>query len=307
MASPSNPITPEKIDLGRKLYYDTRLSINHDLSCNSCHDLAQYGIDPRPPHSVSKGHKDQTGDRNSPTVYTAAGHFRQFWDGRAADVEEQAKGPVLNPIEMAMPDEDYVLKVLKSIPGYVDLFKKAFPNDAQPITYDNYAKAVGAFERKLVTPAPWDKFIAGDDSALTDAQKQGFNTFVKVGCMTCHMGPYIGGMMYQKTGLIKPWPSQKDLGRFAVTKDEKDKMMFKVPTLRNILKTGPYIHDGSISDIREVIKLMATHQLGKDLTDEQVDQIVAWFESLTGEIPTDYIAKPELPASGPDTPKPSGT
>lgn len=217
MKSESNPISDEKIELGRMLFYDKRLSKNQDISCNSCHLLDKFGVDGK---QFSTGHKNQKGGRNAPTVYNAGLHIAQFWDGRAKDLEEQAKGPVLNPIEMAMPDEKYVLTVLKSISGYVEAFKKTFPDDADPVSYDNMAKAIGAFERKLVTPGRYDKFLAGDDDALTVEEKQGLQKFVQTGCIQCHMGPAVGGALFQKLGLIKPWPNLKDEGRYEATKNE---------------------------------------------------------------------------------------
>ncbi len=304
MAAEGRELTDEKINLGRMLYFDKRLSKNQDISCNSCHMLDKFGVDNEP---TSKGHKEQRGSRNSPTVYNAAAHVAQFWDGRAKDVEEQAKGPVLNPVEMAMPSDKAVVKVLKSIPGYADAFKAAFPNDKDPITYDNMAVAIGAFERKLVTPSKWDAFLAGDESALTDAEKKGFGEFATAGCPTCHSGAFVGGHMFQKLGLVKPWPNDKDQGRFEVTKNDADKMMFKVPSLRNVTKTAPYFHDGSVADLGEAVKMMAEYQLGKELSKEQIDSIVAFLGSLTGELPTDYIAEPTLPESGPKTPKPDPT
>lgn len=304
MAAEGRELTDAKIDLGRMLYHDTRLSKNHDISCNSCHQLDKYGVDNEP---TSPGHKKQLGGRNSPTVYNAAGHIAQFWDGRAADIEEQAKGPILNPVEMAMPGEAQVLETLRSMPGYVDAFQKAFPGVEDPISYDNFAVAVGAFERKLVTPGRWDAFLGGKSDALTDAEKQGLKDFVAAGCTTCHSGPYMGGQMYQKVGLVEPWPNQKDQGRFEVTGKDADKMMFKVPSLRNIAKTGPYFHDGSVADLGEAVKLMAKHQLGQKLDDKTTASIVTFLEALTGELPTAYIAKPELPASTDKTPKPDPT
>jgi cytochrome c peroxidase len=286
------------IDLGRKLYYDTRLSKNHDISCNSCHQLDNFGVDSEP---TSPGHKGQRGGRNSPTSYNAALHLTQFWDGRAADVEAQAKGPVLNPIEMAMPDEATVVAVLESIPGYVEDFEKAYPG--QPISYDNMAAAIGAFERGLVTPGPFDRYLAGDVDALTPAQVEGLDTFVATGCTTCHMGTGVGGGMYQKLGLVEAYPS-KDQGRFEATGNEADRLMFKVPSLRNIAKTGPYFHDGSVATLDEAVTIMAKHQLGKQLTPKETKSIVTFLEALTGEVPTQYVAKPELPASGPKTPAP---
>lgn len=301
MTSKTNAITDAKVALGRRLYYDKRFSKNHDVSCNSCHALDKYGVDGK---SVSDGHKKQHGTRNAPTVYNAAGHFVQFWDGRAPDVEEQAKGPVMNPVEMAMPDDKRVLRTLESMPEYVAAFKRAFPDDAKPVSFDNFGKAVGAFERKLVTPSRWDRFLGGDDKALTDKEKTGFNTFIATGCQMCHTGAYVGGSMFQKAGLIKPWPNQKDQGRFEVTKKDEDRMMFKVPSLRNIARTGPYFHDGSVKTLDDAVRMMALHQLGKTPSDADVQNIVAWLGSLTGEIPKDYVAEPALPASTPTTPKP---
>ncbi|HHQ13669.1 MAG TPA: cytochrome-c peroxidase [Chromatiales bacterium] len=301
MTSDSNPMTPAKVELGRMLYYDMRLSKNHDVACNSCHLLDQYGVDGKP---VSTGHRQQKGNRNAPTVYNAAGHFVQFWDGRAADVEEQAKGPVLNPVEMAMPDEASVVAVLKSIPGYVEAFSAAYPDEADPVTYDNMARAIGAFERGLVTPGRWDRFLAGDRSALTAAEQDGLATFMEVGCYTCHSGTYVGGMMLQKLGLMKPWPKDNDLGRYEVTGKEYDKFFFKVPSLRNVAETAPYFHDGSVKSLQQAVRLMGEYQLGKTLNDEQVDSIVTFLKSLTGTVPADYVAKPALPASGPNTPPP---
>ncbi len=299
-AASQDPAAAARITLGRMLYYDTRLSRDHAISCNSCHDLASYGVDGEP---TSSGFKGQRGSRNSPTTYNASLHIAQFWDGRAADVEEQAKGPVLNPVEMAMPDGAAVVKVLKSIPGYLPAFQAAFPGEADPVTYDNAAAAIGAFERGLVTPSPFDAFLAGDAKALSAEQRQGLDTFMHTGCGTCHSGVGIGGGMYQKIGLVQPFDTS-DPGRAAVTGSDADKFMFKVPSLRNITETGPYFHDGEVGTLDEAISLMATHQLGKTLTTAQVREIAAFLGSLKGPLPAGYIAKPELPASGPDTPRP---
>ena len=172
-----------QVTLGRMLYYDTRLSKSQTIACNSCHDLSRYGVDGAP---TSEGFKGQHGDRNSPTVYNAAAHFVQFWDGRAPDVEAQAKGPILNPVEMAMPSEQAVIAVLESMPEYVAAFEKAFPKDKKPVTYDNMASAIGTFERGLLTPSRWDKFLTGDEAALTAEEQAGFHTFVSAGCPACH-------------------------------------------------------------------------------------------------------------------------
>lgn len=303
MASADNSITDDKVNLGRILYYDPRLSANQKISCNTCHPLDAYGAESA---AVSTGFKHQKGSRNAPTVYNAAGHFVQFWDGRAPTVEEQAKGPITNPIEMAMPDHSAAVQVIKSMPEYVALFQKAFPKDAAPVTYNNMALAIGAFERGLVTPSKWDAFLNGKNSALTEAQKEGFNTFAATGCQWCHAGAYVGGASYQKLGVVKPWPNQTDQGVYQLTKDDNDRMVFKVPSLRNIKKTGPYFHDGSIAKLDDAIRNMAVHQRGVNLTDAQVKSIEAWMDSLTGEIPTSYVRAPELPKSTPETPQPVG-
>lgn len=279
--SADNPITDDKVRLGRLLYLDTRLSLANDISCNTCHDLEKFGVDNDP---VSAGHKGQKGNRNSPTVYNAAIHSSQFWDGRAKDVEEQALGPILNPVEMAMPGEKEVVERLKGVPEYVSLFNKAFPSEKDPVSYKNVGKAIGAFERTLLTPSRFDKFLRGDESALTDAEKKGLDTFVAVGCTTCHFGTPVGGLLSQKLGLVKPYPTE-DLGRFEVTKNEGDKYFFKVPSLRNIEKTGPYFHDGTVESLEDAVKLMGAHQLGRKLSEEQTQEIITFLKSLTGEVP----------------------
>ncbi len=300
VANEANPRSDAKVDLGRMLYYDARLSKNHDVSCNSCHMLDAFGVDGEP---TSPGHRGQRGDRNSPSVYNAALHVAQFWDGRAPDVEAQAGGPVLNPIEMAMPSEEAVLALLGSIPGYVDAFAAAYPGEEAPMTYANMAGAIGSFERALLTPGPLDAFLDGDASALTEAQQRGLDTFLTVGCNSCHNGPAVGGTMYRKLGFIFPYETE-DPGRENVTGNAADRHVFKVPSLRNIAETGPYLHDGSIETLPEMVRIMGKHQIGIDLSDEQVADIVTFLEALTGRVDEAYVAKPELPASGPDTPAP---
>lgn len=292
---------PAQVSLGRMLYYETRLSRDQKISCNTCHQLDKYGVDGEP---TSEGFKKQHGDRNSPTVYNAAAHFAQFWDGRAADVEAQAKGPVLNPVEMALASDKQAVAVLKSMPEYVAAFKQAFPGQKDPITFDNMAVAIGAFERKLITPARWDKFLKGDQAALTPEEKAGFNTFTAAGCSTCHAGALLGGNLYQKIGVVKPYPDAADPGRFKVTKNDADKMVFKVPSLRNIEKTGPYFHDGKVSTLDQAVTQMADYQLGKKLSDAEVQSIITWMKSLTGDLPVDYIKEPALPKSTAKTPPP---
>lgn len=295
MRGPGAAPTTEQVALGRALFYETRLSNGHDVSCNSCHALNGYGADGR---RVSFGHRGQTGSRNAPTVYNAAGHVAQFWDGRASTIEAQAKGPILNPAEMGMPDSGAVLAHMRETPAYVAAFRAAFPGERQPITYDNVGRAIGAFERGLVTPARWDRFLAGDSTALTPEEQRGAATFVRVGCAGCHNGAYVGGGSFQKLGLVRPWPSHADSGRFTVTHQPGDLYAFKVPSLRNVVMTGPYFHDGSVASLDSAIRLMGRHQLGAELTDTQIRSIHAWLGALTGTLPEGYIAEPPLPKGG---------
>jgi cytochrome c peroxidase len=271
--------TPARIELGKQLYFDNRLSVNDSQSCNTCHDLTGHkaGVDNEP---TSLGALGKRGDRNSPTTLNAGFHFAQFWDGRAKDLKEQAKGPILNPVEMAMPNEAAVEKKLRGIPEYRELFAKAFPGQSEPITYDNLAEAIAAFERTLITRDRFDDFLKGDDRALTAQELKGLDLFLTVGCTTCHNGPVIGGNSYQKVGLIHPYETP-DLGRFTVTKEEGDEYKFKVPSLRNVALTGPYFHNGKETNLKDVVIKMAYIQLDRQLTAEEADAIVAWLRSLT--------------------------
>ncbi len=294
--------TEARVQLGRMLYYDTRLSRSQTVSCNSCHDLEKYGVDGA---ATSLGFKQQHGSRNSPTVYNAAVHFVQFWDGRAPDVEAQAKGPVMNPVEMAMPDEAAVVAVLDSMPEYVAAFQKAFPDDKKPVTFDNMATAIGTFERGLLTPSRWDKYLKGDTTALSAQEQAGFHEFAAAGCGTCHAGALLGGNLYQRIGMMKPYPDASDPGRFNITRIESDRMVFKVPSLRNVAKTAPYFHNGKVGTLDQAVTQMADYQLDKELTPAQVSSIVTFLNALTGDLPAQYIQKPELPKSTAKTPKPS--
>jgi cytochrome c peroxidase len=292
----------ERVRLGKMLYFEKRVSKSHQLSCNSCHDLARFGVDNEP---TSPGHKGQRGGRNSPTTLNAALHVAQFWDGRAKDVEEQAKGPVLNPIEMAMTDDKAVVATLRSIPDYVALFQKAFPGEDDPLTYDNFGRAVGAFERRLVTPSRFDRYLKGETSSLSAEELAGAQKFAETGCTACHAGPALGGSSFMKVGLLRAWEGLKDVGRFEVTKEEADRFVFKVPSLRNVEKTAPYFHDGSEPTLEGAVKKMAAWQLGKDLSDEDASSITTFLKTLTGELPQDLAAAPELPPSTDKTPKPA--
>jgi cytochrome c peroxidase len=290
MPAVDDPTTPARVVLGRMLYYDARLSIDYTVSCNSCHPLDAYGVDHRP---TSLGVKGQTGSRNAPTVYNAAGHLAQFWDGRAPTVEEQAKGPILNPVEMGMPDAALVIDRLAAAPEYRAAFAAAFPGEAEPVTYDNVGRAIGAFERGLVTPSRWDAFLGGDRGALTPAEQDGLATFVALNCTACHRGPYVGGEMFQTAGLVEPWPEQSDSGRYGVTQRRGDMLAFKVPSLRNIERTAPYFHNGRVATLDEAVRRMARYQLGRELRDAEIGAVVAWLRSLTGTIPQSYIAPPQ--------------
>ncbi len=287
---PRSALETLQIELGRTLYHEKRLSRDNSISCNSCHDTQGYGVDGK---QFSEGfHKHLTG-RNSPTSFNAFMHIAQFWDGRAPTVEEQAKGPILAAGEMAMPSAEAVVAKLNGIDGYRELFAAAFPNSSPPITYDNVGRAIGAYERLFVTPGRFDQLLAGKQSALNGQEKEGLRKFAANGCTTCHVGPLVGGTLYQKLGLVKPWPNQKDQGRYDLTKQETDRMMFKVPSLRNIEKTGPYFHDGSAATLEQAIEMMAWHQLGLKISSADVADIKAFLESLTGELDPQVAAAPE--------------
>ncbi|QDE85134.1 cytochrome-c peroxidase [Myxococcus xanthus] len=301
-APPPPEDTDAQVTLGRMLYFEPRLSKNHDVSCNTCHGLTTFGVDNK---ALSDGHKGLKGTRNSPTVYNAGGHIAQFWDGRVDTLEAQATGPILNPVEMAMPDEKRVVATLTSIPEYTKRFREAFPGDKKPVTMANAARAIAAFERKLVTTSRFDSFVGGKHDALTEQEQRGLQLFATTGCTTCHNGPAVGGTSFQKLGLIEDYPGLKDAGRFDATKNEDDRGKFRVPTLLNVDKTGPYLHDGSVVELPQMVRLMAKHQLARTLTDPEVDDLVAFLKSLTGELPpAEFIAPPQLPPSTAKTPKP---
>lgn len=287
-ATDERPIDAKRVALGRQLYFDTRLSKDDTISCNSCHQLARYGVDGEP---TSPGVGGTRGGRNSPTVYNAALHFRQFWDGREPDVEAQAVGPILNPVEMAMPDGDAVVAKIGAIEGYKTSFDEVFEDG---LTYTNIGVAIGAFERTLITPSPFDAWLGGDESALSKTELAGLGLFIDTGCASCHSGNLLGGNMYQKLGVVNAWEDD-DMGRMEVTKNEADKQMFKVPSLRNIEKTGPYFHDGSVDDLAVAIQKMAHHQLGKELDAANTERIQAFLHTLTGKLDPEKVAPPTLP------------
>ena len=293
-----NPGNPAKIQLGKMLYFDTRLSKSGVFSCNSCHNLATAGVDNEP---LSTGHKWQAGGRNAPTVLNAALHISQFWDGRAEDVEEQAMMPIMNPVEMAA-DPDLVVQRLESIPEYVALFEKAFAGSEKPLTFENAAKAIAVFERTLITPSRFDDFMKGDMKALTDDEKAGLELFISTGCPICHSGPTVGGKVYQRFGVLKAPKFLKDKGRFEVTGRERDMNVLKVPSLRNVTRTYPYFHDGSEWSLEHAVWTMAQVQLGVSLDDKQLKLIVTFLSALEGRGVD--ITLPALPPSTDSTPRP---
>lgn len=294
MVAENNPLSAAKVKLGHNLYYDTQLSKDGNISCNSCHNLGKYGVDNLP---TSPGDAGENGDRNSPTVLNAALHTTQFWDGRAKDVEEQAGMPILNPIEMAIPNEAFLVNRLKEDEKYQEMFAAAYPESKDPITYENLRKAIAAFERKLSTPSRFDDYLRGDMSALTLQEKKGMMSFVNIGCTTCHTGLALGGNSIQKFGVHKDYwiltgSTKIDEGLAFMTGNDYEKYMFKVPSLRNIDKTGPYFHDGSVKELEKAVQIMAEAQLDYKLSKSELENIMAFLGSLTGEVPAEYQKAP---------------
>ncbi len=294
-----NPISSAKIELGKQLFFDPRLSIDGTVSCNSCHNVMASGADNRP---TSVGVDGQRGGRNAPTVWNAALLTTQFWDGRAATLEDQAKGPPLNPIEMGMPNAQAVVDRLESIPGYKAQFDAIFG----AVSYDNMAKAIASYERTLITTnSPFDRYMKGDKTAVSDKAIKGMTRFDTIGCSGCHNGVnFAGPALATGTGFFQKFPIfnnpliakydlAKDKGRYEVTKESADINTWRVPGLRNIATTAPYFHNGSVNSLDEAVRVMAASQLDKKLSDAEISEIVAFLESLTGEFPTQTM--PRLP------------
>lgn len=302
-APEDNAITREKVELGKMLYFDPRLSSSHLLSCNTCHNVGLGGTDILP---TSVGHGWQRGPRNAPTVLNSVFNVAQFWDGRAEDLKAQAKGPMQAAVEMNSTPER-VVEVLKSMPAYVDRFGRAFPGEEDPVTFDNVAKAIEAFEVTLVTPASrFDQFLEGNTAALDATEKEGLQLFIDTGCASCHNGVNVGGQDYFPFGVVEQPGSDvlppDDKGRFAVTETATDEYVFRAVPLRNVALTAPYFHSGQVWDLKQAVGIMGTAQLGAELSEEQIDKIVAFLHTLTGEQP--QIEYPILPASTDDTPNP---
>lgn len=289
-----NPLTPEKIELGKKLYFEPRLSKSGLISCNTCHNLGAGGVD-GVSAAVGHGWAFNPHHLNSPTVYNAVFNVVQFWDGRDATLEAQAKGPIQNPVEMAILDKD-VEKVLNSIPAYKKEFQSVFKSKGN-VTFDQVALAIAAFERTLVTPSRFDKFMNGNKKSLTDKEQKGLQTFIDKGCTTCHNGIGIGGGMMQPFPLMGKY-KYENVGDFKGNKDG----LIKVPTLRNITQTAPYFHNGMVWNLKEAIQIMGETQLGMKISDKEAESIEAFLATLEGEKPE--VTYPQLPTSTAATPHP---
>ncbi len=298
-----NPVTREKVDLGRMLFFDPRLSASGILSCNSCHNLAMGGADNV---ETSIGHGWQRGSRNSPTVFNAVFNVAQFWDGRAADLRSQATGPIQASVEMAATPE-FVLSVLQSIPDYRERFARAFPGEATPLTFDNLARAIEAFEATLITPnSRFDPWLEGNRNILTAQEQQGLRLFIDNGCVACHAGMNLGGQEYYPFGVVERPGADilppGDRGRFQVTRTATDEYVFRAVPLRNVALTAPYFHTGKVWDLGQAVAIMGVSQLGQELKPDEVVAITAFLRTLTGEMPR--VELPVLPASTAETPRP---
>jgi cytochrome c peroxidase len=298
-----NLANPDKIKLGKMLYFDPRLSSSFLISCNTCHNLGLGGADLE---ETSIGHRWQKGPRNAPTVLNSVFNIAQFWDGRAKDLEEQAKGPLQTSVEMNNTP-NRVAETLKSMPEYVSYFKKAFPGGKDPLTFDNVAKAIEVFEAALLTPnSSFDLYLRGDPKALSTKQRQGLEVFMDKGCSTCHNGINVGGGGYFPFGLSETPDAEirppEDLGRFKVTNTSSDRYVFKAPTLRNIVLTPPYFHSGKVWKLKDAVELMGSVQLGAHLTPEEIERVEIFLGTLTGNQPK--VEYPVLPPNSGGTPRP---
>jgi cytochrome c peroxidase len=295
MAAVENPTSPARVALGRKLFFDPRLSVDGTVSCQTCHRPGLYGTDALP---KSIGAEHRLNARNAPTVLNTALQFKAHWIGDRANVEDQATKSLTGHTSFGNPDTAAVVRKLKAL-GYATEFAKAFPDDAEPVKPENWGKAIGAYERTLVTPSPFDNYLKGDAKALPPPARQGLQTFMDVGCASCHNGVAVGGSTFQKFGVFGDYwketgSSPIDEGRFADTKSPADKYVFKVPSLRNVAMTPPYFHDGSVATLPQAVRIMGKLQLAKELTERQVTDLVAFLNSLTGKMPPDFAAEPVL-------------
>jgi cytochrome c peroxidase len=279
-----------QISLGRMLYYERRLSADGEISCNTCHPLDRHGADAQARSPAVGGRRTK---RNTPTLYNVAFHKIMTWDGVDLSVEEMSTVPLLGAAH-GMKTEDRVEEVLRGIPGYERPFEAGFPGEEEPITFDNVGSALGAFVRTLITRSRFDDFMEGDSAALSPREREGLQTFILAGCATCHTGATIGGNSAQKLGAKRPYPCH-DTGKYQRTGETQHLCVFKVPSLRHVANTGPYLHDGSVADLSQVVRLMGHYQLGKELRDDEVGSIVAFLGALTGRIEPGHLARPVLP------------
>jgi cytochrome c peroxidase len=298
MGDAEHPLWSERVRLGRMLYFETRGSGDGTVSCARCHQPALYGTDALP---KSVGVEHRLSPRNAPTVLNAAIQFVQHWRGDRTSVEDQATRALIAPPSYGNASYESAMTKLKAIPEYTALFAQAFPGQADPVTADNWGRAIGAYMRTLVTPSPFDAFLAGDDHVLSATAQAGLRTFIQVGCATCHNGIGLGGGAYRKFGLVEEYwkatgSTAVDKGRFDVTHDPADLYVFKVPSLRNVAMTPPYFHDGSVATLPAAVRVMARVQLGKTLTEDEVKDIAAFLRTLTGPLPADFATTPVLPA-----------
>lgn len=299
MGTAEYPITPERVMLGRLLFFDPRISLDGTVSCSKCHQPSLYGTD-----ALAKpiGVKDRENPRNAPTVLNAALQFAAHWRGDRVNVEDQATKALIGPPSFGDPNFDAAMEKIKAIPDYGEMFRKAFPGDKDPITAENWGKAIGAYERTLVTPSSFDAYLKGNVHALSATARAGLRKFIDTGCTACHSGVDVGGGMYQKFGVVEDYWKEThsqviDKGRSDVTNNPADMYSFKVPSLRNVAMTPPYFHDGSVATLPEAVHVMGKVQLGRDLSKQDVDAIVAFLDSLTGRLPKDFETVPELPAA----------
>ena len=297
MGTAQYPITPERVALGRLLFFDPRISLDGSVSCSRCHQPALYGTD-----ALAKplGAKDRKNPRNAPTVLNAALQFVAHWRGDRVNVEDQATKALVGPPSFGEPNFQAAMDKIKAIPNYGEMFRKAFPDDKDPVTPENWGRAIGAYERTLVTPSAFDTYLAGDTQALNATARAGLSKFIDTGCTACHNGMDVGGATYQKFGVVEDYWKEThsqviDKGRFDVTKNPGDMYVFKVPSLRNVAMTPPYFHDGSVATLGEAVHVMGKVQLGRDLSKQDVDAIVAFLDSLTGRLPKQFETAPELP------------
>jgi cytochrome c peroxidase len=299
-ATPDYPITPERVELGRMLFFDPRISIDGTVSCSRCHLAALYGTDGLP---KSKGAFDQLNDRRAPTVFNAALQFKVHWRGDRGNVEDQACKALTFSKSFGNPDNASAMAKLKAIAAYTKMFQRAFPDQQDPVTADNWGKAIGAYERTLITPSRFDEYLTGRTEALSKSERQGLRTFMDTGCSSCHNGMVVGGGMFRKFGIVEDYwketgSQEPDQGRFDVTKNPADLYVFKVPGLRNVAMEPLYFHDGSVRTLPEAVRIMARVQLGKTLSDQDTNTIVAFLNSLTGKLPQNFAEAPVLPSGG---------